>query len=120
MATGTIPFTTTAGGTGYCKLADGTMVCYANNVTVTGNGNMAQIGSSGVYFGTVDIDFPAAFKASNIAMSGTARYSTGNGVAFGVSSTTASGATIHVYDFYARSLTDGNLKVSYIAIGRWK
>lgn len=120
MATGTIPFTTTAGGTGYCKLPDGTMVCYANNVTVTGSGNMAQAGSSGVYYGTVGINFPATFHDANVSVSGTSCYSTNNGVPFGTVSTTSSAAVIQVYDFASRSLTDGNIKVSYVAVGRWK
>ena len=104
----------------YDKLPDGTLIQWGVH-TVSGSGSMSQIGSTGVFrSGFVTVQLPTAFYNTAYSVSGSCRYSTGFLVPIGAIQGTASAFTADCYDFYARPLTDGLLKIYWQAVGRWK
>lgn len=107
------------GGAGYVKLPDGTMIQYGAT-TVTASGTMAQILSSGIYYGVFDLNFPKSFASNSYRVVGSARYSTGFPFTFAGIPSTSGRAIVYVYDFYARAMNDGHMMLQWIAIGRWK
>ena len=116
MASGTIPQTWANGGTGYCKLPNGTLIQWGT--TFTPSLSTAQIQSSGIYYAATAITFPIEFYNSEYSISGMARYSTGYSVPIGAYENTRSTATVHLYDFVSRS--NVSYRIEWHAIGIWK
>lgn len=110
-----------SGGTasGYCKMPDGTLIQWGH-YTVSQEGSLTQIASSGVYYGLDYLTFPIAFYNDNYTVTGSTRYSTGHPVPIGFFSRSKSSVAISIYDFYARPMNGGNMIVRWQAIGRWK
>jgi len=106
-------------GIGYRKVVDGTLIQWGTTVLNVENA-LAQIASSGVYYGTVQFTFPIAFANANYIITGNVRYSTGFEVPLGFSPSTAERAYIRIYDFFARPASDQNYVCRWVAIGRWK
>lgn len=108
----------------YLKLADGTLIQWGNSMCTnpTGESNtMAQIGSTGWYSGSVALYTPLDFANTSFVVIGRSKYDTGLDVPFAFSSATnVHNARVRVYDNYARPLNDGKMKLSWLAIGRWK
>lgn len=104
----------------YTELPDGTLIQWGV-YTVSGSGNMTASPLSGLYrSGFVTISFPVAFYNSAYSVSGSSRYSTGNILPIGATPSTAGSFLADAYDFYARPLSDGNLRIYWQAVGRWK
>lgn len=109
MATGTIQMTANKSENGYCKMPDGTLICYGN----------VMMPSSG----TVFISFASSFV--NDAYGFSATYETLNGSVAGAIGTIksfnilTSGITVTIAGEMPSAFVD-RLRVSYVAIGRWK
>lgn len=109
MATGTIKKVMNESGSDYCKMPDGTLICWGN-VTMPSNG-------------TASITFAKQFMNDSYGFSAT--YETLNGSVAGAI------GTIKAYNIMQTGITVtiagempsafvGRLRVSYVAIGRWK
>lgn len=98
----------------YTKLADGTMIQWGET---TASATLSQIASSGIYYGYYDITMPQAFLNNYFQISGIAQYSTGYVVPIGYQRISTSKFRAGIYDFYARN---GNIRVAWHALGRWK
>lgn len=104
----------------YVKLPDGTLIQWGIH-TFSGTGNMSQINSTGIYTTPLTaINLATTFYDTSYVVSASGRYLTGNILACGAIASTTAAFLCEAYDFYARSLTDGNLKIHWKAIGRWK
>lgn len=113
--------TSSAGSSsGYNKMADGTLVQWGQT-SFHLESNMTQIGSTGVYYYTYSFTLPVAFSSTLYTLTGTSRYSTGHCVSFGAINNTGNTATIHVYDYVARTAgTTNSVVLRWQAVGRWK
>lgn len=107
------------GGSGYCKMPDGTLIQWGV-ATLDVTNALTQIASSGVYQGTASLSFPIAFASASYYLSGIVKYSTGYQVPCGFSANTPAIADIRIYDFYARPASSSEYKLYWFAIGRWK
>lgn len=104
----------------YCKMSDGTAICWGR-ITLNLSGTMTQINSTGIYQSTpFYVTLPINLGNSNYVVTGASRYSTGHHIPIGASASTGTQFIARVYDFYARSLNDGNLVVNWQVVGRWK
>lgn len=98
----------------YVKFVNGLMIQWGEN---TASATLAQIASSGIYYGYFDITMPQEFYNNYYQISGISQYSTGHVVPIGYQRISTSKFRAGIYDFYARS---GNIRVAWQAIGRWK
>ena len=103
-------------GTGYCKMADGTLIQWgeASNVTVS----MTQ--SDALYVQRYTITLPISFYNARYFASASFQYSTGYGFACGVPYSGRS-TTSFAVDFMETTNRSGNAgRYIWFAIGRWK
>lgn len=118
MATGTIKQTTNNSGTGYCKMPDGTLIQWGD-VWYTDVGSFTQNGA--VYILAVALTFPKAFVDGNIFVTGSSKIGQAPEFAFGVANKTSTNATIRCMNSTAQTVsTTTQLRVHWMAIGRWK
>lgn len=109
----------TDSGVGYCKMADGTLIL--RGTTNFTSGSMSAYGS--VYIATVTITLPSTPKFINgdYTITGSSKWSTGAEFAFGQGATSATQASVRVWDVAARTFTSSApLVVKWQAIGRWQ
>lgn len=123
MATSTIEKVTNVYGSNangnYCKMPDGTLICWGD-MTLNLSGEMSLVGNSGLYQTPVfNVSLPVNFVGGYV-IAGVSRYSTGHHVPLGASPSINSQFVAMAYDFYKRSLNDGNYLVRWQAVGRWK
>ena len=100
--------TGTSSGTGYCKMPDGTLICYGavSASTVNSGGKFG-------YYGTANITFPVAFNSAPMITVNVKK-----GAAFWnatADSISATGAEISIAGDAIVTAT-----VEWLAIGRWK
>lgn len=118
MATGTITQVSNDSGTGYCKMADGTMLQWGTyNLT---SGTMSQYGA--LYGVAATIVFPIAFNNANIVVTGSSKYGNQPEMAFGMTSTiTSAQVIVRLWDVASRAISSTNpFVVKWQAVGRWK
>lgn len=118
MATGTITKVSNDSGTGYCKMADGTMLQWGT-LSLT-SGTMSQYGA--LYGVAASIVFPIAFNDANIVVTGSSKYGNQPEMSFGMTnSITASQAAVRLWDVASRAISSTNpFVVKWQAVGRWK
>ena len=116
MASGTIKMTTNDSGTGYCKMPDGTMICWGQ-IVITGKAGTAR-GNGGLYTaefsGTLATFAKPFISRPNVTMSA-------NRNGYSIVCCAEWNATAITYAEIGRP-TSGDVvpALSYIAIGRWK
>lgn len=109
----------TVSGVGYCKMADGTLIL--RGTTNFTSGSMIAYGS--IFIATVTIVLPSSpkFINGNYTITGSSKWSTGAELSFGQGATSATQASVRVWDIAARTFsTSAPLVVNWQAIGRWK
>ena len=116
MATGTITKVTSDSGAGYCKMPDGTMLCWGA-IALTGKAGTSR-GNGGLYTaefsGTLATFAKPFISKPSVTM-------TGDADAYNIISCTTWTTTAITYLEIGRP-TSGNVvpHLTYIAIGRWK
>lgn len=100
----------------YAKFAGGLLIQWGT--VDPGAHTLSQIGSSGIYFDNIVINFPIPFADANTLITGNSRYSTGHCVPFGAWAHSGEGFTAHIYDFFARN--GSSFVIRWFAVGRWK
>ena len=106
MATGTITKVIPTSGTGYCKMPDGTLICW---------GKKAVARNSGQNF-TTD-SFPVSFISEP---TGFCTYMTGHPEIWLATVTDLTTTNIEMVLYNTGGTTSGNGNLYWIAIGRWK
>lgn len=111
MATGTIPSGGNAGGTGYCRLTDGTLICYGR---VLFPSTAAESNSTKL------VTFPYAFYSRPYVTISAEREAAPTPYVFPVSvyKVTASEVTFAFSNRYNGAVS--NMYADWIAVGRWK
>ncbi len=99
----------TEGGSGYCKLPDGTLICY---------------GVAGGYhdgtMNTITVTFPMEFIDANYAMVATGSFWSDAGSYRGVNCTVSGKTTTQAVIYQNNTTNRWTHKCEWIAIGRWK
>lgn len=107
----------TESANGYCKLPDGTMMQWGT--TEVTSGSMSAYAN--IYVATVTVVFPQRFVDGNYIITGSSKFGTGAELAFGQGATSATQASVRVWDVAARVFSASDkLVVKWMAIGRWK
>ena len=110
MATGTIQQVLNESDPGYCKMPDGTLICWG----------LASNTSSGY----AEITFPTQFTGTNYSFVATPAYGYGYNtyeIRVITQSSWSTGGFVYFRNFDANTpYTSTNAKAHWIAIGRWK
>lgn len=107
LATSTIKQVTNNSGSGYCKMPDGTLICYGDEAT-------GSISSNSIM--DVPVTFPLEFLAVPVV---TVSYVSHSPAVLSISyeARTKTGFTIRVGNSYSSPIST---RVTWIAVGRWK
>lgn len=109
MATGNIQFSANQSANGYCKMPDGTLICYGNQM-------MPSDGAVSITFAQSFINDSYAFTATYETINGNVAGSIGTIKAYNILTT---GITVTIAGSMPSDFIN-RLRVSYVAVGRWK
>ncbi len=113
MATGTITKVMNDSNTGYCKMPDGTLICWGEE----NSGAIPANGAITVYttFPEEYIAIPVVTCVARYASTVTARY-----FQAAVHTIGTTGVQLTAVNTYSNAVTAGTHFINWIAIGRWK
>lgn len=109
MATGTITKVMNDSRSGYCKMPDGTLICY-------GNVMMPSDGTASITFATSFINDSYGFTTTYETLNGNVAGAIGTIKAYNIYTT---GITVTIAGEMPSAFVN-RLRVSYVAVGRWK
>ena len=117
MATGTINVMTNESGSYYCKMPDGTLICWGGGAYTPDSSTGTAWGNLYYYAVSVGIPFPIEFISDPQVV--VSRRGGKEGMVSWATWNTQKITTIDIASG-ASSITSGTFNIAWIAIGRWK
>ena len=108
MATGTVNAYFNESGTYYCKMPDGTLICWG--IAYSTSAPSGSVSSKSV-------DFPTSFTSTNTTVTVAPETSLANNVHCTANGLSKTGFTLNVYHNLGSAT---NLTTRWMAVGRWK